>query len=124
MSHTSSQIYLKLKISLKSSNLLFSSLLMSSASSITFYKWMAEFNDNFINFSAFFISGLSKERIESKIILRIGIIELRGALSSCATDEKNVALIFFSLISIYLTRVMSVQNAIKWLFSFIKEVLT
>lgn len=31
----------------------------------------------------------------SSIILIMGIIEFNGVLSSCATEEKNMALIFY-----------------------------
>ena len=52
------------------------------------------------------------------------MIELRGVRNSCATEEKKVALFFFSSRSIYLSRVISVQTAIKWRSAFIKDVLT
>ena len=125
ISQTSLYVWLKLKTSLKSSNLLFSNLEMSKASSITFYKWIAEFNDNLSNFSIFLNSGRSNVlSIDSIIIFRIGIMELRGVRNSWATEEKKVALFFFSTNSIYLRRVISVQTAIRWRSALIKDVFT
>ena len=75
---------------------------------------MAEFNDNFNNFSIFLNSGLSNDdNIELIIIFNIGMMEFSGVRNSCATEEKKLALIFFSFVSICLRRVMSVHTAMR-----------
>ena len=61
---------------------------------------------------------------EARIILKIGITEFKGVLSSCATDEKNVALIFWPSISSSLILVTSVQKTMTWPSLLIAAVFT
>ena len=111
MSHTSLTVYLMSNYSMNSSNLLFSILLTSRASSITFCKWTLEFRAILMKFTA--LVPIDDYGNMSKTIFRIGMIELRGVLSSWATEEKKVDLTFYSLASIFLRRVMSLQNTIN-----------
>jgi hypothetical protein len=93
ISQTSLTAALMSKFYLKRENLLFCILPMSRQSSITFYKCNDEFRTIFNDLIVFGGISLTVESIII-IILSMGIIELRGVLSSWATDEKNMFLIF------------------------------
>ena len=90
---------------------------MSRASSIIFYRCRAEFRIIF-NFLKNYSPNLESVSLFI-IILRRGIIEFKGVLNSCATDEKNVALIFFSDDSYTFNLEISVQITINYLSLFI-----
>lgn len=121
MSQTSFAASLMSNFSLWRENLLFSIRLISRQSSITFWRCNAELRTIFKDFKIFSGRKLTVERI-IMTILRIGIIALRGVLSSWATDEKNLDLTFCIRISLSLNLVMSLQMAmmcLPWLITLV-----
>ena len=96
---------------------------MSRQSSITFYKCNDEFRTIY---NYLIVFGGILLTVESIIIIirSMGIIELRGVLSSWATDEKNMFLIFCISFWFYLKFVISVQIAIICSPLLITEVFT
>ena len=108
-------------ISLLIVNLLFSSLLISRASSITFSRCKAEFRTMLRYLALLPVSGRCCVQI---MILIIGMMEFKGVLSSCATDEKNMDFIFLAVFSIPLILVMSQHMAMIYLPLLILEALT
>jgi len=60
----------------------------------------------------------------SKRSLVNGIIELRGVLSSCVTEEKNIDLTLYDIDSSSLILVMSLINTIIYYLSFILLIFT
>jgi hypothetical protein len=55
----------------------------------------------------------------SKSNLVIGIIELRGVLNSCVTEEKNIDLTLYDIDSSSLILVISLMNTIIYCLSLI-----
>ena len=66
------------------SNLLFSNLLRSKASSITLDKWLAELLIMVAYFNTYSLST------NCFILFDMGKIEFNGVLNSCAIEEKNL----------------------------------
>ena len=118
MSATSCIVFLISKLSLLIVNLLFSILDMSKASSIMFWRKIAEL---LMMFTYFRMWG---SLMNYWSLLVIGIMVFNGVLSSCAIEAKNVDFICTYIFSISFILVMSLMmitnlllKSIFWVFT-------